>query len=222
MGNYKSRPTISCTDELKKKISESYALFRSKVIEDLRPKDSDWTEVQLAVANCCDTQLLTKLLDDTNYLEKTDAGLNLLHIACISGAPCSQLEKLIQKGVSVNALTKNNFSALHLSTYRIAKILLESGAKIDMGDLVKFSSLHIACHFGHEKVVELLLSNGSDINISGSVRDRPIHLASSKANLKIMQLLVEGTSQQKADGTSPVSTELTNQSCHSVLTSVFS
>ena len=35
---------------------------------------------------------------------------------------------------------------------QITKILLESGAKIDTGDLVKFSSLHIACHFGHEKV----------------------------------------------------------------------
>ena len=34
-------------------------------------------------------------------------------------APCSQLEKLIKRGVSVNALTKNNFSALHLSTYRV-------------------------------------------------------------------------------------------------------
>ena len=37
----------------------------------------------------------------------------------VSPAPCSQLEKLIKRGVSVNALTKNNFSALHLSTYRV-------------------------------------------------------------------------------------------------------
>jgi hypothetical protein len=37
-----------CADELKKKISESYALFRSKVIEDLRSKDADWSELQQA------------------------------------------------------------------------------------------------------------------------------------------------------------------------------
>jgi hypothetical protein len=36
------------TDELKKKISESYSLFRSKAIEDLRPNEKDWTEIQLA------------------------------------------------------------------------------------------------------------------------------------------------------------------------------
>lgn len=33
-------------DELKKKISESYSIFRSRVIEDLRPRDSDWSELQ--------------------------------------------------------------------------------------------------------------------------------------------------------------------------------
>ena len=34
------------SDELKKKISESYSIFRSRVIEDLRPRDSEWSEIQ--------------------------------------------------------------------------------------------------------------------------------------------------------------------------------
>ena len=48
MGNYKSRPTQNCADELKKKISESYALLRSKLIEDLRAKEGEWNELQIA------------------------------------------------------------------------------------------------------------------------------------------------------------------------------
>ncbi|KAK6041895.1 hypothetical protein COOONC_20601, partial [Cooperia oncophora] len=33
MGNYKSRPPTSCSDELKKKISEGYAVVRSRLNE---------------------------------------------------------------------------------------------------------------------------------------------------------------------------------------------
>jgi len=37
------------SDELKKKISESYSLFRSHVIEDLRPvRETEWSEIQQA------------------------------------------------------------------------------------------------------------------------------------------------------------------------------
>ena len=37
------------TDELKKKISESYSIFRSHVIEDLRPiRESEWNDIQQA------------------------------------------------------------------------------------------------------------------------------------------------------------------------------
>ena len=39
---------LFCSDELKKKISESYALLRSKAIEELRPKDAEWSELQKA------------------------------------------------------------------------------------------------------------------------------------------------------------------------------
>ena len=37
------------------------------------------------VFSSADLQALSKLLDEANHLEKTDAGLTLLHIACISG-----------------------------------------------------------------------------------------------------------------------------------------
>lgn len=46
--------------------------------------------------------------------------------------------------------------------YQISKCLLEEGAKIDTGDVVKFSPLHLACHFGHEKVLKSHLCSGKE------------------------------------------------------------
>ncbi|KAK3756388.1 hypothetical protein RRG08_038877 [Elysia crispata] len=204
MGNYKSRPTISCTDELKKKISESYALFRSKVIEDLRPKDSDWTEVQLAVTNSTDLQLLTKLLDETNYLDKTDAGLTLLHIACISGAPCSQIEKLIKKGVNVNALTKNNFSALHLSTYRgdseQVELLVTHGADVNQPGHSGVAALHITAMCGHHEITKILLESGAKIDTGDLVKFSSLHIACHFGHEKVVELLLNNGSDINISG----------------------
>ncbi|KAK6980388.1 serine/threonine-protein kinase TNNI3K, partial [Biomphalaria glabrata] len=66
-----------------------------------------------------------------------------------------QVDVLVTNGGDVNQTGHSGVAALHIAAmcghHEIAKSLVESGAKIDMGDLVKFSSLHIACHFGHEK-----------------------------------------------------------------------
>ncbi|XP_060080735.1 serine/threonine-protein kinase TNNI3K-like [Ylistrum balloti] len=236
MGNYKSRPTISCADELKKKISESYSIFRSKIIEELRPNEKDWTELQLACGRG-EYTTVADLLTDENIEERTDTGLTLLHIACIFGGSESLIDLLLKKNVKSSDLSKNQFSALHLATYKgdtecvqylldhdkvdvnlagnsgatplhiaakcghaeITSALLESGAKVNVEDAVKFSPLHVACNFGQERVVELLISHGADVNISGGVGDRPLHLACAKGHLHITKLLVEGTTQQKAD-----------------------
>ncbi|CAG2246792.1 TNNI3K [Mytilus edulis] len=174
MGNYKSRPTVSCADELKKKISESYSIFRSRVIEDLRPRDSDWSELQQLCAKC-DVSKVKEILTDENVLENTDGNFTLLHIACLSGTSRSLVDLLIKKGVPPCALTKKSITSL----------LLENGGLINKGDAVKFSPLHLASNFGQDKVVELLISCGADINISGGVGDRPLHLACSKGHLNI-------------------------------------
>ena len=36
---------------------------------------------------------------------------------------------------------------------QIAACLLDHGAKVNQGDFVEFSPIHIACNFGHDKVV---------------------------------------------------------------------
>jgi hypothetical protein len=63
MGNYRSRPSNSCADELKKKISEGmsdggsahkythsgYSVLRSRLGDDLKAREQQWTPFQSAV-----------------------------------------------------------------------------------------------------------------------------------------------------------------------------
>ena len=49
MGNYRSRPTNACVDELKKKISEGYSVLRSRLGDDLKSRENTWTPFQSAL-----------------------------------------------------------------------------------------------------------------------------------------------------------------------------
>ncbi|XP_012934991.1 serine/threonine-protein kinase TNNI3K [Aplysia californica] len=204
MGNYKSRPPISCTDELKKKISESYALFRSKVIEELRPKESDWNEVQQAAANTADLCQLEQLLTEADCHEKTETGLTLLHIACIAGAPCSQLERLLKKGASVNILSKNQFSPLQLSVYRgdseQVEVLVTYGADVNQAGHSGVGSLHIAAMCGHHEIAKILLDSGAKIDMGDLVKFSSLHIACHFGHEKVVELLLSNGSDINISG----------------------
>uniref|UniRef100_A0A2C9L8D7 Protein kinase domain-containing protein n=2 Tax=Biomphalaria glabrata TaxID=6526 RepID=A0A2C9L8D7_BIOGL len=200
ISNYK---TVSA-DELKKKISESYAVFRSKVLEDLRPKDSDWTEVQLAAANTQDLSVLSTLLDDVNCFEKTDTGLTLLHITCLAGAPCSQLERIIKKGVNVNTLSKNQLSALHLSTYRgdseQVDVLVTNGGDVNQTGHSGVAALHIAAMCGHHEIAKSLVESGAKIDMGDLVKFSSLHIACHFGHEKVVDLLLSNGSDINISG----------------------
>ncbi|XP_059146369.1 serine/threonine-protein kinase TNNI3K-like [Physella acuta] len=204
MGNYKSRPTISCTDELKKKISESYALFRSKVIEELRSKDSEWSEIQLAATNTSDLNHLSKLLEETNIQEKTEAGLTLLHIACIAGVPSIQLERILTKGANVNVLSKNQFSPLHLATYRgdseQVEVLITHGADVNQTGHSGVSALHITAMCGHHEIAKILLESGAKIDMGDLVKFTSLHIACHFGHEKVVELLLSNGSDINISG----------------------
>ncbi len=69
-------------DELKKKISEGYSVLRSKLLDDLKPREEIWNSLQVASYQG-DVEKVHALLTNETASEKTDTGLSLLHIACI-------------------------------------------------------------------------------------------------------------------------------------------
>uniref|UniRef100_A0A8C9EMW2 Serine/threonine-protein kinase TNNI3K n=1 Tax=Pavo cristatus TaxID=9049 RepID=A0A8C9EMW2_PAVCR len=227
MGNYKSRPTQTCTDEWKKKVSESYAVVIERLEDDLQMKDKELAELKHVFSS---DEAFCKV--NLNY--RTDNGLSLLHLCCICEGNKSHIRTLMLKGLRPSRLTRNGFTALHLAAYKdntelitallhggadvqqvgygaltalhiatiaghhqAVDILLQHGAYVNVQDAVFFTPLHIAAYYGHEQVTHLLLKFGADVNASGEVGDRPLHLASAKGFLNITKLLMEEGS--KAD-----------------------
>ncbi|CAI5776934.1 serine/threonine-protein kinase TNNI3K isoform X1 [Podarcis lilfordi] len=227
MGNYKSRPTQTCTDEWKKKVSESYAIIIERLEDDLLIKEKEFAELKHVFSS---DEAFSKV--NLNY--RTENGLSLLHLCCICDGNKSHIRTLMLKGLRPSRLTRNGFTALHLAAYKdnaelltallhsgadiqqvgygaltalhiatiaghheAVDILLQHGAYVNVQDAVFFSPLHIAAHYGHEQVTRLLLKFGADVNVSGEVGDRPLHLASAKGFLNIAKLLLEEGS--KAD-----------------------
>ncbi|NWQ83417.1 TNI3K kinase, partial [Columbina picui] len=227
MGNYKSRPTQTCTDEWKKKVSESYAIIIERLEDDLQIKDKELAELKHVFSS---DEAFCKV--NLNY--RTENGLSLLHLCCVCGGNKSHIRTLMLKGLRPSRLTRNGFTALHLAAYKdsaelltallhggadiqqvgygaltalhiasiaghhaAVEILLQHGAYVNVQDAVFFTPLHIAAYYGHEQVTRLLLKFGADVNASGEVGDRPLHLASAKGFLNITKLLVEEGS--KAD-----------------------
>ncbi|XP_004679576.1 PREDICTED: serine/threonine-protein kinase TNNI3K [Condylura cristata] len=227
MGNYKSRPTQTCTDEWKKKVSESYIIIIEKLEDDLQIKEKELTELRHIFSS---DDAFTKV--NLNY--RTENGLSLLHLCCICGGNKSHIRTLMLKGLRPSRLTRNGFTALHVAVYKdsaelitsllhsgadiqqvgyggltalhiaaitghleAADVLLQHGANVNVQDAVFFTPLHIAAYYGHEQVTRLLLKFGADVNVSGEVGDRPLHLASAKGFFNIVKLLMEEGS--KAD-----------------------
>ncbi|XP_030768631.1 serine/threonine-protein kinase TNNI3K isoform X4 [Rhinopithecus roxellana] len=227
MGNYKSRPTQTCTDEWKKKVSESYVITIERLEDDLQIKEKELTELRHIFSS---DEAFSKV--NLNY--RTENGLSLLHLCCICGGNKSHIRTLMLKGLRPSRLSRNGFTALHLAVYKdnaelitsllhsgadiqqvgyggltalhiatiaghpeAAEVLLQHGANVNIQDAVFFTPLHIAAYYGHEQVTRLLLKFGADVNVSGEVGDRPLHLASAKGFLNIAKLLMEEGS--KAD-----------------------
>ncbi|XP_069863394.1 serine/threonine-protein kinase TNNI3K isoform X4 [Dipodomys merriami] len=188
MGNYKSRPTQTCTDEWKKKVSESYIIIIERLQDDLQIKEKELTELRHVFGS-------EDAFNKVNLNYRTEKGLTLLHLCCICGGNKSHIRSLMLKGLRPSRLTRNGFTALHLAVYKdsaeLITSLLHSGADIQQVGYGGLTALHIAVIAGHLEITRLLLKLGADVNVSGEVGDRPLHLASAKGFLNIAKLLME-------------------------------
>ncbi|XP_014004991.1 serine/threonine-protein kinase TNNI3K isoform X2 [Salmo salar] len=220
MGNYKSRPTQTCTDEWKKKVSESYSVIIERLEDDLRIKDSELIDLKQVFSS-------DEAFQKVNLNYRTGSGLSLLHLCCMCGGNKVHIRTLMLKGLRPSRLTRNGFTALHLAVYKdnaelvtamlhggadiqqvgygaltalhiatiaghheAVDILLQHGAYVNVQDAVFFTPLHIAAYYGHDQVAKLLLKFGADVNVSGEVGDRPLHLAAAKGFLSVVKLLL--------------------------------
>ncbi|KAK7888902.1 hypothetical protein WMY93_024462 [Mugilogobius chulae] len=216
MGNYKSRPSQTCTDEWKKKVCESYTVIIEKLEDDFQLQESQIADLNLAFSS-------DEAFQKVNLNYRTDKGLSLLHLCCVCGGNKGHIRTLILKGLRPSRLSKNGFTALHLAAYKdnaeLVTALLHGGSDVQQVGYGALTALHVPhwldtmrqliysykmvllsmskmlCFSLHFILQHTTVMSNADVNASGEVGDRPLHLAAAKGNLSICKLLMSEESK---------------------------
>ncbi|CAD5214642.1 unnamed protein product [Bursaphelenchus okinawaensis] len=188
MGNYKSRPSLSCADEFKKRISECYSLVRSRLCDDVNPR---WDEKNSVFQICFlgSIEEFVELLNSVSVDDKVGS-FSLLHLITvgISDAQSKKIDLLLEKcddDAKRRSLfrqrTPNNFNVLHCAVYKgdcaVIETLLKNGADVNHYIENAPSPLHLAAMCGNPTVIDLLIRYGADLHSKDLVQFSPLHCA---------------------------------------------
>ena len=197
MGNYKSRPQNSCSEEHRKKMTELHSHLTQKLSSDLQLLEpSSLSELQEA---CCraEVERVAVFANTESVAEVTENGLTTVHLCCQStGSETRHLRILIQKGALLTGVSNHGFTPLHLAAFNgdvdMTKIIIENIATTDL-DTPAFgevTALHLAVIRGHLPVVSLLATAGANISAGDLVLFTPLHYAAWFGREQIAQYLL--------------------------------
>ncbi|KAI1708837.1 ankyrin repeats (3 copies) domain-containing protein [Ditylenchus destructor] len=217
MGAYKSRPQLSCADELKKRISEGYAIVRSRLNDDIKPRFDSRSPLHIT---CFQGPLeeFREQLDHVNCAadadKTTSKDLSLLHLICIG--ICEQqsekirmlLEKLAENETRKRAIlqqnTRNGFSALHIAVYKgersAVETLLSLGADCNYFAPNVPPPLHLAAMSGNAEMVRTLVTHGAKLHTPDFVHFTPLHCAVYFGNEQAVRELVAAGADPNISG----------------------
>ena len=118
MGNYKSRPQNSCSEEHLKKISELHLHISQKLTRDLQLLEPcSLTELQ---ESCCraEVERVAVFANAESVSEMTEQGLSMVHLCCQAlEKETRHLRIVTQKGASLTERSNNEFYPLHLVAF---------------------------------------------------------------------------------------------------------
>ncbi|KAF1763622.1 hypothetical protein GCK72_011889 [Caenorhabditis remanei] len=213
MGNYKSRPLTSCSDELKKKISEGYSVVRSRLSDDVRSRSNlGWIDVQIAAFEKSLDEF-QQLLNSENADLKSNQHLSLFHIIC-AGHSDSQPEKLqhLIKNLTpeasktlISSQSANGFTPLHIAIYRgdasILKALISSElVDLDQSGRHLLPPLHLAAMIGDSEMLKILLEGGANIHVVDFVHFTALHCATYFAQENAVRTLLAASANSNLGG----------------------
>ena len=104
---------------------------------------------------------------------------------------------LIEKGLSVNALTESHgysplHSAVHAGSVESIKLFVKAGALINRRTAGGQTALHLACAQNKGTIVKLLLELGADTEIPDNNNIKPMHETIWQKSLSALNALIEG------------------------------
>ncbi len=122
---------------------------------------------------------------------KNKSGFSPLTIASYSGN--LEIATLLAKHVENIDLNSNVGTPLMAAVYRnnndIAKMLLDSGADVNITDAKGTTALHYAIKFKNADLIKVLVNNGADINLKDNKGLSPLDYAKIDNNKNIVELL---------------------------------
>ena len=139
----------------------------------------------VSVIDDCDLEKLRNIIrENPNCIRESQATVFPLHVAVLSGSK------------------------------EICKVLIQSGADVNLQDRNSETPLCLACIKGSKDIARTLLLNDADPNLSNESGITPLHLCAIKGNLEICELLVRyGANINKRDlnGESPINLAIKNK-----------
>ena len=149
--------------------------------------------------------VLSQGIEDKNWLS-----VNLQNILGVA-------KLLLEHGVDVNALDKDQATPLHLAAFHgrfeISQMLLDHGAKANAENVLGQTPLHLVsqcpeyCHNENPNIARLLLELGVDVNALDKDHTTPLHFACFHGNIETAHILLDYGAEvnvQNADGQTPL------------------
>lgn len=101
-----------------------------------------------------------------------------MHHAVIGG-DTNEVRRRLKHGEDANETFDNDWAPLHwaciMSHYKITRLLLIHGARVDARDYKGNTPLHLVADEGNEHIVDLLVAHGADVNATNNRGETPLH-----------------------------------------------
>lgn len=101
-----------------------------------------------------------------------------MHHAVIGG-DTNEVRRRLKRGEDANETFDNDWAPLHwaciMSHYKIARLLLIHGARVDARDYKGNTALHHIADEGNEHIIDLLVAHGADVNAMNNRGETPLH-----------------------------------------------
>nr|XP_045584207.1 serine/threonine-protein kinase TNNI3K-like isoform X2 [Procambarus clarkii] len=198
MGNYKSRPKSSCSQELLRNFLENYALLEESLQEDLHVEDiEDFSEIRRVLCNGTSDHLVN-LLNSEAYGERLDNGLSLKHLCCLSNVSVRNDKAKEKEDEAADGSETGSEAPCFL------QLVKPSRHKSNRQDGTQDANQEIKSDIEKCKQlpktqtnkeirdqIRLLLQKGADPAIISRNGFSPLHLASYKGDVDLVRLFLE-------------------------------